>query len=138
MIVLTALSAAKRIRREQLQQVVAVGQRLRAEDAVLLRRRDDLAAGLERILLIAQPADEPRRRNARQRLVGVTQFGSHQIEPELGDEATAQVDIRVRLNALKQAVGGNGLDNGKPFRVDIGKAFGELLVGQRIAEDVVV
>ena len=76
-------------------------------------------------MLIAQPTAEPGRRDARQRLVSLTQLSAYEIESELGDKATAQVDVCVRFDALKQTIGRDGRDDGESFRIDVWKEFGE-------------
>ena len=118
MIVLTRLSGLERIRREQLQQVVTVGRRLLAEDAILFRRRDDLAAGLER----AASGSAGRRGSA---IGGIRGSGSPlsrnsprtRSNPSSANEAAAELDIGVRLDALQDAVGGDELDDRELFRI---------------------
>src|SRR5688500_11956115 len=101
---------AKGVRREQLQQAVAAGRRLLAEEAILLRRRGYLDAGLEGVALVVQPPTQTERRNARQRLIDGAQLPSYVVEADLQPETGGDLEIGVRFDALQQAVGGDEFD----------------------------
>jgi hypothetical protein len=126
-------------------------------DAVLLGHRDDLAAHLERGVLVAQTAAEPEGRDARQRLVRVLQRAVNVIGPHLGEQPGRDRKIGVRLDTVQHRVAGDVLDEegllvavfffflvamaGRLAAEPILKLllpFFELLLGDLIAEDEVV
>ncbi len=103
---------AERVRREQLEHLVAVGRRLarfafgclHPEDARLLAGEHTVNAKLERVLLHAQPDAATQRRHARQRHIERRQLRVHVVEPAFNGEQAGERQVDVRLHPLQAGI----------------------------------
>jgi hypothetical protein len=79
--------------------------------ALLRRNGVYVDAGLKRVALKPQPAPEPKRRDARQRVARIGERAADVVEAGLGGPVLRDLHVRVRLDALENAVGRHVLDD---------------------------